>query len=629
LAGPVYEFGDFRLDCDRFELFHDGHSLRLERKPMELLILLASSSGRLVTRTEIASRLWDQEVFVDTEHGINTAIRKIRTALDDDPESPRFIQTVTGMGYRFVAQVAAQNGHPPQPAALLPPVAEPSNALVAQQPAASHRKRWIALGVAVSTAALALILTVGPNPLAAHLLHRNAQPAITSIAVLPLDNLSGDANQNYFADGMTDELTTMLARNSTLHVTSRTSAMQYKGAHRPLRDIAHELGVGGIVEGSVERSGDRLHMTLQLIRADTDTHLWAESYDRSAKDVGALPSEAAQAIAACLHSAVSVAQKPRYVNPAAHDAYLHGRYLWYGGWEQNEKAGEYFKKAIELQPDYALAWAGLATYYGQGAIKGDFNPNDSLALCESAAAKAVTLDDALPEAHLAMSAAVFMHRWDWNWAQREVNRALELNPRFAEAYHLDAMELSVLNRHAEAIEAEKKAGELEPSSHLLGMLRRLMDARQYDAALEDVRQRLEANPRDPSLFYMMMDIYRRKGMYKDAVAAAIKLNEVTNNQKEIAELQQTYNRGGYKAIVRRQLNERQNQSRKGYVSPMESAVLYAQLGDRERTISLLEEGFREHSPYLLWIQIEPAYDFLHSDPRYRSIIQRIGLPPAF
>jgi len=271
----------------------------------------------------------------------------------------------------------------------------------------------------------------------------------------------------------------------------------------------------------------------------------------------------------------------------------------------------------------------LAHYYNQGAVTGDFNPKDSLALGESAAAKAVALDDSLPEAHWTLSGAVFMNRWDLTWAQRELKRALELDPRFADAYNLDAMELTALNRYAEAIEAERKALELEPRSHPWKMLEILSEARQYDAALENGKQRIESNPQDPGLYYMMMDTYRRKGMYKEAVDALIKLNEVTNNHKEIAALKKACSQYGNKGgLIRRALTLAQESARKGYVPPVDFAVLYAQLGDRERTIGLLEEGFKEHSPRMLWIQTEPAYDFLHSDPRYVSLIQRIGLPLA-
>jgi TolB-like protein/DNA-binding winged helix-turn-helix (wHTH) protein len=359
MPGPVYQFGDFRLDCGAFELLRNGEPLRVERKPMELLILLVSREGQLVTRTEIAERLWSSEVFVDTEHGINTAIRKLRYSLRDDPDNPQFIQTITGMGYRFVAQIATPEGlSATEPVAATVPshrrevhFEEPKTAAPSRKP-----RFWIALSAVAAVLMTTLFLTIGPHSLAARLFHRDARPTITSIAVLPLDNLSGDPNQEYFADGMTDELITTLAKNSTLRITSRTSVMQYKGARQPLPQIAQSLGVEGILEGSISRSNDRVHLTLQLIRAETDTHLWAESYDRDASGVVNLPVEASQAIARHLRSYVSPASPlERTVNPAAHDAYLRGRYLWWSG--QGDRGFSDFKRAIELQPDYALGWA--------------------------------------------------------------------------------------------------------------------------------------------------------------------------------------------------------------------------------------------------------------------------------
>ncbi len=347
MAVAVYQFGDFRLDCGRFELLRNGHTIPLERKPMELLILLLVRKEQLVTRAEIAAHLWSSEVFVNTEHGINTAIRKIRTVLRDDPEKPVFVQTITGKGYRFIAPIAAVNG-----AAAGSELVE----LAAESAGASHRaeaetssrsprwKLWFALGAGLCVAALILAAALGPHAWIDGLLRRTTRPAITSLAVLPLDNLSGDPNQEYFADGMTDELITVLARDSTLRIISRTSVMQYKGARKPLPEIARALHVDGILEGSVSRTNGQVHMTLQLIRADADTHLWADSYDRDPSQVAALPGEAAHEIANYLHSSVASTTTARYVNPEAHDAYLRGRYLWFRG--QNEDAGNNFRKAV-------------------------------------------------------------------------------------------------------------------------------------------------------------------------------------------------------------------------------------------------------------------------------------------
>ena len=241
------------------------------------------------------------------------------------------------------------------------------------------------------------ILTLGPHPLAARFLDRDTHAAIASLAVLPLANLSGDPNEEYFADGMTDELTTMLAKDSTLRIVSRTSAMQFKDAHRSLPEIARALNVDAILEGSISRSSNQVHMTLQLVRGDTDSHLWAESYDRDTNDVAALPDDAARAIAARLNSSTPPHANGRYINPEAHDAYLRGHYDWVVG--RNEDAGRYYQQAVDIQPDYALGWTGLADYYAMGAIGGVLDPLQALPQAEAAARKAVELDDSLPRAH--------------------------------------------------------------------------------------------------------------------------------------------------------------------------------------------------------------------------------------
>ncbi len=533
VAATVFEFGDFKLDSARFELSRDGRSLKLERKPLELLILLAARNGDLVTRAEIAERLWGAEVFVDTEHGINTAVRKVRQILRDDSEEPRFIQTVTAKGYRFIGSIIPV---PPAPAEIQPlndiPPPQESSAVLSElpglaaspviKPAITRRPhRWIWLGTWLATSTGLALLIVGVT-LRAHWSRPrlSAVPNIQSLAVLPLDNLSGDTGQNYFADGMTDELTTMLAKDSTLRVISRTSAMQYKGAHRPLRDIAQELGVDGILEGSVARADGKVHMTIQLIQASTDTHVWADSYDRDAHDVVTLPTEAAQSIAKRLNASVASLKPARYINPEAHDAYLHGQYLWFQG--QYDKSLPYFKKATELQPDYAPGWAGLADYYGAGAVTGLLDPQTALPAMDAAARRAVALDDSLPWAHAALAATYWVYNWDLARADQEVLRAIALDPEFAEAYHLRAKLLGILNRHQEAIAAQKKSTEIDPFSRPWALALIYLLARQCDATLTDATQRVESTPNDPGLHEMLSWGYLCKGKKKeDGGAGAI------------------------------------------------------------------------------------------------------------
>jgi TolB-like protein/DNA-binding winged helix-turn-helix (wHTH) protein len=650
----AFEFGDFKLDCDRFELYRDGRSLKLERKPMELLILLAARNGHLVTRNEIADRLWDREVFVDTEHGINTAIRKIRQVLGDDIEQPRFLLTVTGKGYRFIGtivqapQPSADQENPPSPPGngnanqktAEPPsssttVAVPGSAedrsVTPQWPETSHSNKsrllvWLA--ALAGTAALAFFIVVGlrAGGWKDRFLSRRERTEIKSLAVLPLDNLSGDPGQEYFADGMTDELITMLAKNSTLRITSRTSIMQYKRVHRPLREIAGELGVDGILEGSVSRSGDKVHMTIQLIQAPSDTHVWADSYDRNPNDVASIPREAAQAIAKRLNCAVLQPAPAHFVSPEAHDAYLRGRYLWFS--RNYDEAVGYFNKATKLQPDYAAGWTGLADYYGAGSAEGKLDPRESLAKQEAAARKAVELDDTLPEAHLSLGAAMFF-KWDWARAEQEVSRAIELNPRFAEAYSVRSMMRIALNRPEEAIEAKKKSMELDPFARPADLAFTYSDARQYDAALNEAHMRLETLPQNMILHFALSETYRRKGALKDAAQEWEKVLLIMGDKESAASVRRNFEEGGYKAVIRWRLSQLQKESARHYVSPVDLAQQYAQLGRREETLDLLEEGYRQHSPWILFIQSDSAYDFLHSDPRYRAIIKQVGLPPSY
>jgi TolB-like protein/DNA-binding winged helix-turn-helix (wHTH) protein/uncharacterized protein HemY len=630
----LYQFGDFSLHCGKFELRRKGRRLKLERKPFELLVLLVTKHGQVVSRDEIAGCLWGREVFVDIEHGINTAIRKIRQILDDSSDLPEFVQTISGSGYRFIASVTAvepEVTEPAQPfqASVDLPAAPPETSTSPGIPSATrpHRRLWLVTALCVSVLVAISILTIGPHPLAARFFDRDTHAALASLAVLPLDNLSGDPNQEYFADGMTDELTTMLARDSTLRIVSRTSAMHFKDPHRSLPEIARDLHVDGILEGSVSRAGGQVHMTLQLIRADTDTHIWAESYDRDNNDVSALPDEAARAIAKRLNSAVASSATPRYVNPEAHDAYLRGLYLWYN--ESNQEAGQYFRKAVELQPDYAPGWAGVASYFGAGAVIGELKPAESLAPLEAAAIKAVHLDDSLPEAHLALSAGIFLNDRDWARADKEILRAIELDPKYAEAYHWRARMLQAFNRHDESIAMQRKSTELDPFARPWAMAQAFVAARKYDAALNDIQLRLKTAPQDTSLLNLMFVTYHNKGMDDEAVKAYQEMLQSSGQQDSAAAVQRAFQRGGYRALVQWELNGLRDRARTHYVPPGNLAALYAELGDREHALALLEEGYRQHSPRELWIQSNPSFDFLHADPRYRSLIRKMGLPPMF
>ena len=627
MSSLVYQFGDFRLDCSRFELTRNGRSISMEKKPLELLILLAERGGQLVTRAEITERLWDPEVFVDTEHGINTAIRKIRHALRDDSEEPQFIQTVMGKGYRFVAPVTVESSPTPEPipsAIESPSTPEPTPILPAPiNPAPKPRSRWRWLAWAIPAILLAAVAT---TLAARHWSNPRVEARVHSLAVLPLNNLSGDPGQDYFAEGLTDELTTMLARDSTLRVVSRTSAMQFKQPHARLPEIARELNVDGILEGSVERSGNQVHVTLQLIQADTDTHLWAESYDRSTNDLATLPDDVARQIAKLLHRPTATRQA-RYVNPEAHDDYLHARYLWFT--DRIEESGKYYRKATEIQPDYAAAWAGLADYYGEGIAAHVLDPRANMAAEEQAARRALELDPDLAEAHQAMAGVYLIDRWDWPNAEREILKAIHLDPNEAELYYFWANVLEAANRDTEAIDAEKKAMELDPFERPYGLAEIYEGARQYDAALAELKLRMEATPNNRYELWLEQDIWQRKRNYKEAVDASEKWHLVTGDPQSAKALRRAYNQGGARGFVRWQLSRRLEQAKTQYVSPIELASYYGQLGDKDQTLAHLEEGYRRHSTDARFLQEDPSYDFLHNDPRYRDLIHKIGQPQSY
>ncbi len=620
-----YKFGDFELDSARFELRRKGHPLKLERIPMELLILLAEKGGNVVSRQEISERLWGKEVFVDTEHGINTAIRKIRSALHEDADRPHFIQTVSGKGYRFVTELK-DNGNNGKVSGTVREV--PVVETTPIQPVPAKHGNW--RSIAVAAFVLVLLGTALIANLAGmrdHIFARKQPDLIRSIAVLPLANLSGDPTQDYFADGMTDELITALAKDRSLRVVSRTSAMRYKGASRPLPEIARELGVDGIVEGSVVRSPTRVHMTLQLIRASNDAHVWAESYDRELNGAFSLTEEMAHAIFQQVKSVPAPPLPPRYINPEAHDAFLRGRYQWF--LIRNLDSAKYFRKAIEIQPDYAAAWSGLAVAYGGAAVVGALKPQEAWPQAEAATARALELDDHLPDAHNANAAIFLFYRWDFIRAEQESARTIELGPNFAEAYHLRSYALNALNRTDEALEAQRRATELDPFAKEWALGKELWRLRRFDEAAEDARNRIAARPNDASAHGLLSDVYRLQGKKKESVEELEQSLTSDGDQASATAVRRAYESGGFKAVHELDLADLKKRAAKQYVQPVLFAYVYARLGMKEETIHYLQLAYEEHSPRLVHLQYEPDFDFLHSDERYREIVRKIGLPPAF
>src|SRR5580692_11265558 len=635
MAGPSYKFADFELDSARFELRRNGRTLKLERIPLELLLLLAEKDGSVVTRQEIVDRLWGKDVFVDTEHGINTAIRKIRQALKDDPDNPRFVQTVTGKGYRFVAE---KNGHAsePSPKPQLPEAPQPrwgqpprlssgpevSGRSPATTVAPTKIKPKIKLTVAI---ALCLIVAALLFAFRTHLFPTQASQ-IHSIAVLPLANLSGDASQDYFADGMTDELITALAKNRNLRVVSRTTVMQYKGAKRPLPDIARELNVDGILEGSIERTPNNVHMTVQLIYAPTDSHVWAESYDRDLNHAYSLPEDLSRTIAKEVKAATSPTPAQRYVNPEAHDAYPHGRYFWFTFNVSNTLP--YFEKAIQLQPDYAAAWSGLADTY---AIDGMQNRSASEVSgnAHAAALKAVELDPSLPEAHNSLAAWYLFYAWDPAHAEVEERRALALDPNYAEGHHVLSYILEVEQHYPEAEVEARRSTELDPFEHIWELGVFYTNIHQYDAALRELTMQRLARFDDPDIAFNLSKLYWLKGMYKESQSEYERGLDLQHDTQTKAAAHQAWIAGGEPAVERWGVKNIKALAREQYFQSEVIASTIAFSGDKDETIKYLEASYRMRDPDLIFLQNEPLFDFLHTDPRYQAIVKKMGLTPAY
>jgi len=618
------QFDEFSLDCERYELLRAGRPIKIEKIPMELLILLVDKNGGLVTRQEIVEQLWGKDVFVDTEHGINTAIRKIRQALHDDPEKPRFVQTVTGKGYRFIAERRHGNG---QAEVVADPQQEAESVgLNPDKGRGAGGRIWLGAGLIVALVA-GIVFALNLGGLRDRVFARQVRP-IHSIAVLPLTNLSGDPSQDYFADGMTDELITALARNHSLRVVSRTSAMQYKGANTPLRDIAQSLGVDGILEGSVKRSGDRVHVNLQLIYAPTDTHMWAQSYDRDLSSAMLLPEELSQTIAAEAQVQSSVGKAQRPINPEAHDLYLRGRYLLFAS-DDNEGSRKYFEKAIQLQPDYAAAWSGLADSYAIQAVEWQAPPPQLMEKAERAARHALELDESIPEAHSSLAGIYLFGKWDLKGADAESAKAIELNPNLAGAHHLRAYTLVVMQRPDEALLEEKRSSELDPLAVPWGVGYVLIRLHRLDAAIEELRMRAAVQPRDSSIRFNLSDAYWFKAMWNDSIREAETAFLVDGDKKSAQELRRAFESGGHKGVGEWWVKHTKSQNVNGYISPLAMANSYAQAENKEETFRYLERAYDEHSSKLVFLQNNPVFDFLHSEPRYQALVKKMGLPPAY
>jgi len=558
-------FGAFELSKDAGELRKDKTKIRLQEQPLQVLRILLEEPGQVVTREELRQRIWPSDTFVDFDHGINNAIQRLREALGDTAETPRYVETLPRRGYRFIGKI-----------------------------------------------------------------ERETQK-FRSLAVLPLENLSRDPEQEYFAAGLTEALITSLAKVSALRVVSRTTAMRYKGAHRPLPEIARELQVDGIVEGTVLRSGERVRISAQLIEARTDMHLWAESYERDLRDMLTLHSEVARAIAKEIEITLTPREQmqlgaSRPVDPAAYEAYLKGRHHWNRrSGDGLKKALDYFQQAIDKDPTYAAAYAGLADCAGIAGFYGFASPAEGCGKAKGAARKAIEIDDTA-EARASLGWAVMHYDWDLLAAEREFQQAIQLNPRYATAHQWYGHCLGCMGRFDDAFAELKYAIQLEPLSLIINTSYTGISwlGRQWDQAIEQTQKTLELDPSFAAAWWIGARPYASKRIPEAAIAysqEAIKLSG--GNLFFVADLGHAYAAAGKRDEALEVLGRLQETSKQRYVNACFIANIYVALNENEEALQYLENAYQERSAWMAYLEMDPWFDPLRSDRRFQDLLRRV------
>jgi TolB-like protein/DNA-binding winged helix-turn-helix (wHTH) protein/Flp pilus assembly protein TadD len=624
----IVSFGAYEFNpCSR-ELRKEGMRVRLEGQPLAILELLLERPGELVTREELQKRLWPEDTFVDFEHSLNAAVKRLRAVLNDSADQPRYIETLARRGYRFVAPVGGSVAEgESEKTVLVPP--EPQ-----AQAAVGHGRRfwWLLVVAAVCVLGLA-----GWGWRWRNRETTPAVPQVHSLAVLPLQNLSGDPTQEYLADGMTEELIGRLANIHGLRVISRTSAMHFKNTQLPVPEIAKTLGVDAIVEGSVIREGNQVRVHAQLIRGTSDEHIWAGEYQREYGSLLALQDEVARSIAERIEISLTPQERQilastHSVDPEAYEDYLKGRYYFNQRTRDamNKSVG-FFQQAIARDPSYALAYCGLADAYALLGFRGGFPSKDALSRAKAAALKAIELDDTLAESHASLAFIAETHEWDWATAEREYKRALELNPGDARAHHWYAGYLMYVGRFEEGIAEAKRARDLDPLSLPVNnaLAGRLLVAGRVDEALAQLRQTLEMDPHFAPAHQTLGWAYLNLGKHLEAIQEfqeALRLSG-TDDKDIMLDLGFAYATVGNREEARRMLAKLKKLHEQGLLPSGSIGILYGALGELDEAFAWLEKAYEERDPELTYLKV-PGRRFapLRHDPRYQRLVHRIGLP---
>jgi TolB-like protein/DNA-binding winged helix-turn-helix (wHTH) protein/Flp pilus assembly protein TadD len=627
-------FGCFEVNLATGEVFRNGRRLRLSGQPSQVLLILALRAGQLVTREELRLQLWPDETFVDFDHGLNNCINRIRDALGDSAASPRFIETLPKQGYRFIAPVEVMQEAEPAPSPAPPPPEEPQPVPVAPDsqpgPAAlpESRRRIPTLRWLLVAACVIMIVVIG---LWIRRGRQHAQTPIHSLAVLPLKNLSGDPAQEYFADGMTEEVIGRLSMIRGLRVISRTSAMQFKDTRLSAPEIARKLGVDALVEGSVMREGNRIRVHAQLIRASTDEHFWSASYDRELGDALTLESEVAQTIAQRVEVTVSGEERARLVaarpvSPEAYESYLQGMFAKGNSRAEVEKRIAWFDEAIRKDPTFAPAYVGLAAAYGAlGTVFVGAPPSETRPKVINAARKALELDPDLAGAHVQL-ASIYMRQWKWAEAEAEYRRALDLNPNDAAAHDGLSDWLLCHGRMEEALAWARRARDLDPlgpSGHTIGWT--LLNAHRYDEAIREFRDVLAVRPDDRFPLWPLGWALICNHQAEEAIPVLEKAAAASDRSPGvISTLVWAYAHAGRRADALRLLGELKKRQQTGYVPAGAFVNAYLGLGDNDEAFAWFERAYEEQSNSLVYIKVFPLFDPLRGDPRFQDLVRRVG-----
>ena len=620
-------FGVFEVNLQACELRKHGVKVRLRGQPFAILAMLLERPGEVVTREELRKRLWSNglnETFVDFEHSVNSAIKKLRAALNDSPENSRYIETIPKVGYRFIAPVENAGSE-----------AQKHSDRKGETTEAPVRVSWsrrLAVLVPALGLAIGLILwrvqTASPRT--------SADAPLRSVAVLPLANLSGDVSQEYFAEGMTDQLITDLAKVGSLRVVSRTSVMRYKGTRKGLPEIARELNVDAIVEGSVVRSGQKVRITAQLLHGPTDKHLWAESYERDLGDVLRLQNDVAEAIAGQVRAELSPELKAqlrsaRPINPEAYEPYLRGRYYFTNQFtvaSALNTAKSSFEESIRKDPSFALAYSGLANTYVYLGFLGEMPPDRAYKSAKETLNKALELDRSNGEVYDVLGVLSWRYDRDWDAAERHFNKAIELSPSYSCGHEDRAIYLSFLGRRSEAQSeiAKSKIIDPGPGSDVAEVIANYQ-MRDYKALLEVSRREVISDPNEWSGHANLAVGYEGTGKLREAISEYQKAIELSGGDPGAgASLAHAYAAMGMKAQAQKMLRDMEQKSKSVYVSPYLIGTIYASLGEKDKAFELLERAYQEKAPDISFhIKADLRIDNLRGDPRFHDLMRRAGL----